>query len=178
MAEEKKKYYGPSSVKWTPENLTVPLRKAIAQGLTAGAALLADTMARNMGSEGGKPTGMSDVVSFTTKKGKQVTFKLNKARMTYEAAKPGHFPGIRTGNLRNSITYEGATSQELAARAGTVLGAEDKYGLWLEYGTKKMAARPWALRSLMQNKPQILAIMTRVAKNEFYLEQTRQGASK
>jgi len=135
---------------WTPENLTKPLNEAVAKGLTAGAALLSDTMARNMGSEGGGVVG-----------------KTKTGRNIYKASPPGRFPGIRTGNLRNSITYEAATASHLTSVAGTTVGKADKYGMFLEFGTSKMAARPWALRSFNQNKTRIVSVMNVVARREF-----------
>jgi len=58
---------------------------------------------------------------------------------------PGSPPHKDTGNLHDSITSE-VDAGQMAARVGTDLD----YGLFLEVGTSKMAARPWLRRSLME----------------------------
>lgn len=120
----------------------------MADGLTAGAEVLADEMARNFGSEGGGVVG-----------------KTATGRNVYKAAPPGKFPGIRTGNLRNSIAYQAATPAEMIAYAGCAPGQIDRYGYWLEYGTSKMAARPWAKRSLYKSLDRIVGAIRAKAKS-------------
>ena len=58
---------------------------------------------------------------------------------------PGAPPHKDTGNLHDSITSE-VDAGQMTARVGTDLD----YGLFLEVGTSKMAARPWLRRSLME----------------------------
>lgn len=61
-----------------------------------------------------------------------------KRRVT--VSKPGDPPNSDTGRLVQSIRFE-FREGGLVALVGTDL----KYGTWLEFGTKKMAARPWLL---------------------------------
>lgn len=63
-------------------------------------------------------------------------------------SKPGQYPHVQTNNLRTSI---GRTK----AQAGTCLvgsGIGAPYGLWLEFGTTKMAPRPWLRRALASSR--------------------------
>jgi phage gpG-like protein len=84
-------------------------------------------------------------------KGKQKTAwgPLNSA-----PSKPGDFPARQTGALRSSIAYD-VDRQNLTARVGTAL----KYGRWLEFGTRRMAPRPWLLRTLKEEGPKLSQIM-------------------
>lgn len=57
---------------------------------------------------------------------------------------PGSPPHKDTGDLHESITHE-VDAGQMAVRIGTDL----PYGLYLEVGTSKMAARPWLRRAMM-----------------------------
>ena len=50
----------------------------------------------------------------------------------------GSPPGVDTGALKNSILAEPGDD-------GWMLHDGVEYGVWLEYGTENMAARPWML---------------------------------
>lgn len=52
---------------------------------------------------------------------------------------PGDPPGIDTGNLKNSVIAQ----SDGPHRWAVFVGAE--YGLWLEFGTRNMAPRPFML---------------------------------
>lgn len=71
----------------------------------------------------------------------------------------GNPPYLQTGLLRSSIAWElvnnGPGNAELA-RVGTNL----KYGLYLEKGTRKMAARPYIEVNLRKHAHAISAILT------------------
>lgn len=54
------------------------------------------------------------------------------------ASRPGEYPRKRTGDLRTSFDFEFYPSG-MKARWGTNV----KYGKWLEFGTRRMAPRPW-----------------------------------
>ena len=69
---------------------------------------------------------------------------------------PGEYPGIDTGHMRRSISHEAATPKRLVSAAGTPLGF-DNYPLWLEFGTSRMAPRPWGMRSYRSAEVQIKA---------------------
>ena len=62
---------------------------------------------------------------------------------------PGNPPAPDTGNLRNSIRYEiHAESRSPYGVVGTTQN-DPPYGQYLEYGTSKVAPRPW-LRPVME----------------------------
>lgn len=139
-----------TTVTWKADEFVADVRGAVAVGLTAGAKVIADEMRRNMGSEGGGVVG-----------------KTPTGRNIYKASPPGAFPGIRTGNLRRSIMHVGATAANLISSAGSAAGKQDRYGLWLEYGTRKMAPRPWILRSFNRAKDRAFEMMANASRAEF-----------
>ncbi len=146
------------TVTWTPDEFVKDLRGAVAKGLTAGAIVLQGEMKRNMGSESGGVVG-----------------KTPTGRNIYKASQPGHFPGIRTGNLRRSIISTKATPDRLIAAAGSAAGKQDRYGLWLEFGTSKMAPRPWLLRSFNRSRQKVFDAIATTAKAEFQRQTDRKA---
>ncbi len=70
-------------------------------------------------------------------------------------SKAGEAPHKDTGDLYASIQTIGPAVQGdlVIASVGTAL----PYGIMLEYGTNKMAARPWLTRSLRENQSAIAA---------------------
>ena len=85
--------------------------------------------------------------------------KFKRTKLIYNAnpSSPGEPPHVQTGRLRGSVAFEVLTLGSMIGRVGTNL----KYGRWLELGTKKMAARPWLRRSLLELKAAIAAIICR-----------------
>lgn len=160
---------------WRGPDVERMTREAAAAGLNAAAPVLADRMARNFGSEGGGVVGadLSPLAGGPTHGRRR-----RRGRDRYVSAPPGAFPGVRTGNLRNSIAYSRATPARLVAAAGTNLARAprsaggkapsardvDRYGLYLEFGTSKMAARPWALRTLRENQRQLFSVFLGAAR--------------
>lgn len=82
---------------------------------------------------------------------------MNKSYYTHNKTKP-HYPSLPgnppapdTGNLRNSIRYE--VHAEPRSPYG-VVGTTQKdppYGQYLEYGTSKVAPRPWLRPAMEKN---------------------------
>lgn len=68
-----------------------------------------------------------------------------KPNRTHQASAPGQYPMTDTGRLASSVKFE-LPQTDLVARVGTNL----KYGAFLEFGTSKMEARPWLLRSFLR----------------------------
>jgi hypothetical protein len=68
---------------------------------------------------------------------------------------PGEPPHKQLGHLRRSVTYE----VDAAASTGRV-GTNLLYGLWLELGTRLMAARPWLRRALAECQDACLKILS------------------
>lgn len=89
--------------------------------------------------------------------GKEI--RVGTGRNVYRAAPAGKFPGVRTGKLRRSMSYnilEGADGT-VVARVGTNV----IYGRYLELGTGSMKPRPWARRNFLLNRDRIRDAMTR-----------------
>ena len=62
-------------------------------------------------------------------------------------SKPGDPPNTQTGRLIGSIRVQKDKSANTVAVTSRV-----KYGVWLEFGTKKMEARPWFTPAVNKNK--------------------------
>lgn len=56
---------------------------------------------------------------------------------THRASAPGEAPAIDLGNLRGSIFAE------MTSKTTAIVGVGAEYGIYLEYGTRKMAKRPY-----------------------------------
>ena len=72
---------------------------------------------------------------------------------------PGEYPGLRSSDLRKSITHE-VDTPKLIARVGSGL----VYSRYLEKGTNRMAARPFLERTLEANRSTINRILTKKVK--------------
>jgi len=75
------------------------------------------------------------------------------------ASEPGEYPHADTGRLRNSVTHdvERGTNGEIIGRVGSNV----EYAEYLERGTRKMAARPFLLRAVLEMKDEIRRILGR-----------------
>ena len=92
------------------------------------------------------------------RKTRQRDTKAGKKGSTYtvypNSSKPGEAPRARTGFGRQNIVYEyNDNPKDPAVRVG--VARNGKYMFWLEIGTKRVAARPWLLRTLLEHKEQI-----------------------
>lgn len=67
-----------------------------------------------------------------------------RGSVMHQASAPGEMPAVDTGYLKNSIT----AIREGRLRWVVAVGAE--YGIWLEYGTENMAARPFMLPAIRE----------------------------
>jgi HK97 gp10 family phage protein len=76
-----------------------------------------------------------------------------KTNPTAQPSLPGEPPHKRTGTLARSIESETfRIGDQFVGRVGTNL----KYGAYLEFGTRKMAPRPYLRPALDELRPQIL----------------------
>jgi hypothetical protein len=75
------------------------------------------------------------------------------------ASSPGGIPFVQTGNLSRNINWRKV--KNLLYRIGTGVGtaASVGYALWLEFGTRFMAARPFMRPGLKRNQRSILKII-------------------
>lgn len=89
-------------------------------------------------------------------------------------SKPGEPPHRDTGDLQASLEVNGPAEQGdmIVASIGTRLA----YGAYLEFGTSKMAARPWLVPGLRNNREKIAK--TIIGTNQMTIgEFARSGAS-
>ncbi|MCP3947363.1 hypothetical protein [Herbaspirillum sp.] len=68
-----------------------------------------------------------------------------RGNIVHQASAPGQYPMADRGGLAPSVSFDFTTAGEKFT--GTV-GTNLVYGLYLETGTSRMAARPWLLRSI------------------------------
>lgn len=71
-----------------------------------------------------------------------------KPRRTHQASSPRAYPATDTGRLASSVRMILPTAASIVGQVGTAV----KYGAWLEFGTSRMAARPWLLPSFERAK--------------------------
>jgi HK97 gp10 family phage protein len=76
-----------------------------------------------------------------------VTYKKSNPTRTHTASAPGQPPMTDTGRLANSITFDRVG--DLTATVGSALD----YALHLEYGTSRMAARPFFRPAVERMRP-------------------------
>lgn len=84
--------------------------------------------------------------------------KYKKTIRNFTHSVPGNPPYLQTGLLRSSINWEiveGGPGNAILGRVGTPLA----YGLYLEKGTRKMAARPYIEVNVQKHAGEISAIM-------------------
>ena len=75
------------------------------------------------------------------------TYKKSNPTRTHTASAPGQPPMSDTGRLANSITFD--RLGDLTATVGSNLN----YAPWLEYGTSRMAARPFFRPAVERMRP-------------------------
>lgn len=128
-------------------------------GLAAAAMVMADVARRNFGTEGG---GVMGAARSPLAGGPRFGRTPFSGRARYIGAPPGAFPGVRTSTLRRSVNW--ASPEALGTPLHAAFGTAIVYGRYLEFGTRRMAARPWIVRSALQAKAQAQAMFVRVAK--------------
>lgn len=95
-----------------------------------------------------------------TGKQKRKRKRIGQLRYGTHPSKPGHPPHKQTGRLKASVSFEVLDSPidgYYKARVGTNV----KYGRHLEFGTGKMAPRPWLRRSYLACKSAITQILAK-----------------
>jgi len=79
------------------------------------------------------------------------TYEKYEPRRTHTASAPGAYPSADTGRLSTNVRIDGLNLATPAKMTATV-GTDVKYGAYLEFGTSRMAARPWLLPSFERAK--------------------------
>jgi len=119
-------------------------RQVIEESITD---LVLDTHANAVqGIERGPKTGRVYETRFWTDA--QGRLRIGEERVPHRASAPGQYPASDTGRLASNIRFELPTSTALTGRVGTNI----MYGRHLEFGTTKMAARPWLMPSFEKAK--------------------------
>jgi len=98
-------------------------------------------------------------LSGTRKADPERMYRVPGTQKFYQASSPGEPPAQATGALRQSIKggTEGA-GDNLFGYVGTSLD----YGRMLEFGTSRMAARPWLRKSFEESSAKVKSIFTRI----------------
>jgi len=102
---------------------------------------------------------MKEAMRFAEKSCKHLVSRGNKGGGN--PSLPGEPPKVVIGNLRSSIdtaTVKDATgvSGFLGVRKSADAG---RYGFWLEFGTSKMAARPYLRPTIINNKDKLFRMI-------------------
>ncbi len=71
-----------------------------------------------------------------------------RGNVTHQASAPGQYPASDTGRLAGSVRFELPQPGNMTGRVGTSVA----YGPMLEFGTSRMAARPWLMPSFERAK--------------------------
>lgn len=141
------------SVKFDIAGFERMMRQAASDGLTAGAVELSNIMR----------LGLSKVYPKARKRSGTRRDGTRTNRAMFYPAPPGAYPGKRTGNLRGSIAFRASTPATLSSAAGCSASNPDEntYGIRLEFGSERMLARPWAFRSLSENRERVMGAIRR-----------------
>jgi HK97 gp10 family phage protein len=86
-----------------------------------------------------------------TERNTDVSYYTNNKTKAHHPSLPGNPPAPDTGNLRNSIRYE---VHDEGSEVYGIVGSTQKdpdYAVYTEYGTTKMAPRPWLRPSMQKN---------------------------
>lgn len=77
-----------------------------------------------------------------------------RGKVVHQASAPGEAPASDTGRLVNSIVMRVDEGDLIA-----LITAGTEYAPYLEFGTRKMAARPFLNPALTNNRPRIIQLM-------------------
>ena len=90
-----------------------------------------------------------------------LVYRVPGTRVLYTASSPGEPPASRLGDLKGAISFK-VDKNKLEAFVGPRLLGEDpkkQYPFWLEFGTKKMAPRPYLAPTFERNKGDVKQIL-------------------
>ena len=142
-----------SAIVWYAKQVMDKVEAQVQQNMDKAAILLQGEIVKSFGSppavpEGWKP-GRSKKSAEKVWRGKQ-------------HSAPGEPPYVQTGMLRRSITWAAPT--KLIRLVGSMLRPQGEsgshsYAWYLEYGTTKMAARPYLLPALRRLRGQLFRII-------------------
>lgn len=99
------------------------------------------------------------------------TYELYSPRRTHMASAPGYPPNMNTGRLSGSITVHDSGKYT----AEVIAGAE--YSAYLEFGTRKMAARPFMQPAVAMEREKFVARI-RAISDKAHSQSVRAGTSR
>lgn len=94
----------------------------------------------------------------------RVYYRNNKT-IGHNPSLPGNAPAPDTGNLRNSIRYEVHNEGKTIYGIVGTTQKDPPYGEYLEYGTSKMAPRPWLRPAMIKNEDWVRRSITKAVAN-------------
>ena len=98
------------------------------------------------------------------------TYFTNNKTKAHHPSLPGNPPAPDTGNLRNSIRYEvHSEGSEIYGVVGSTQKDPD-YAVFTEYGTNKMAPRPWLRPAMQKNNEWIRKSIANAVANTLTLK--------
>lgn len=107
---------------------------------------------------------IQDDMAHTPRDTSKVYYTNNKT-VGHNPSLPGNPPAPDTGNLRNSIRYEVHNEEnEVYGIVGTTQ-KDPPYGEYLEYGTSKMAPRPWLRPAMIKNEDWVRRSISKAVAN-------------
>lgn len=111
---------------------------------------------------------VSDDIKYSmdhTERNPDKTYYTNNKTKAHHPSMPGNPPAVDTGNLKNTIRYDVYKNEkEVYGVVGTTQKDPD-YGNYLEFGTSKMAPRPWLKPAMQKNNDFIHYSIAKAIKN-------------
>lgn len=104
---------------------------------------LAAATAKNLGRSGGARSGRF--------------YRRPGGGISYQASAPGQFPAFVTGTLQRGVRGHVETGRGKITGFVAVRGV--KYAKFLEFGTSRMAARPFLRPTIHENRGAIMAVL-------------------
>lgn len=92
----------------------------------------------------------------------RVYMKGKNRNIRHQASAPGEPPATDTGRLVNSIVGD---AKVVGKQVQGYLEARTAYAGYLEFGTRKMAARPFMTPAVMRNRDRAIALMREAVQN-------------
>lgn len=88
-------------------------------------------------------------------------YKVPRTKQNYTASAPGEPPAVRLGDLKRAISHKVNKAKLTAVVGPRLIGQNPKkqYPVWLEFGTKKMAPRPFMAPTIQRHKNTVIQIM-------------------
>jgi hypothetical protein len=144
-----------SAIIWYAKQVMDKVEAQVQQNMDKAAILLQGEVVKSFGS----PQALPEGYNLYNQRGKKITEK--RFRSGQHSA-PGEPPYVQSGMLRRSITW--MAPAKLIRLVGSALKPQGSqgshsYAWYLEYGTSKMAARPYLLPALRRLRGQLFRII-------------------